>query len=116
LVSRSGEIHKAIQNQGAQVHGIEPSTPDGVLAGSLSGHDNISICMLSDFQTSVYYDAVVLIHTFEHMRDPVVTLQQLRTLLKPDGCLFSEVPNLFSTTGFYRKRKGLHEYPSPNRQ
>ena len=109
-----GHLLKAIQNQGAQVHGIEPSTPDGVLAGSLSGHDNISICMLSDFQTSMQYDAVVLIHSFEHISDPVVTLQQIRTLLKPDGCLFIEVPNFFSTTGFYRKRKGVHEYPSPN--
>ena len=109
-----GHLLKAIQNLGAQVHGIEPSVPDGLIAGSLTGHDNISICMLSDFQTEVFYDAVVLIHAFEHMPDPLAALQQIRTLLRPDGYLFVEVPNFFSTTGFYRKRKGIHSYPSPN--
>jgi 2-polyprenyl-3-methyl-5-hydroxy-6-metoxy-1,4-benzoquinol methylase len=109
-----GHLLKAIQNQGARVHGIEPSVPDSLIAGSLSGHENISVCMLSDFQTDVVYDAVVLIHSFEHMPHPMMTLQQIRPLLKPNGYLFVEVPNFFSTTGFYRKRKGVHSYPSPN--
>jgi 2-polyprenyl-3-methyl-5-hydroxy-6-metoxy-1,4-benzoquinol methylase len=109
-----GHLLKAIQNQGAQVHGIEPSVPDSLIAGSLSGHENISVGMLSDFQTQAVYDAVVLIHSFEHMPHPMATLQHIRTLLKPNGRLFVEVPNFFSTTGFYRKRKGVHSYPSPN--
>ena len=109
-----GHLLKAIQNQGARVHGIEPSVPDCLIAGSLSGHENISVCMLSDFQTQAVYDAVVLVHSFEHMPDPMATLQHIRTLLKPDGWLFVEVPNFFSSTGFYRKRKGVHSYPSPN--
>ena len=109
-----GHFLKAIQNQGARVHGVEPSVPDAILAGSLSGQDNISIGMLSDFQTNDHYDAVVLIHVFEHMSDPLVALQHIRTLLKPDGLLFIEVPNFFTTTGFFRNRKGIHVCPSPN--
>jgi 2-polyprenyl-3-methyl-5-hydroxy-6-metoxy-1,4-benzoquinol methylase len=39
------------------------------------------------------FDVVVLCHVLEHVDSPVGLLRTLRTLLKPDGVLYVEVPN-----------------------
>ena len=40
------------------------------------------------------YDVICMFMTLEHMRDPVRTLSELRSLLKPKGVLIVEVPNV----------------------
>lgn len=41
-----------------------------------------------------YFDLVYSSHTFEHLRSPAQTLRMIRHLIKPDGVLFLEVPNI----------------------
>jgi 2-polyprenyl-3-methyl-5-hydroxy-6-metoxy-1,4-benzoquinol methylase len=40
------------------------------------------------------HDLVLLVHVLEHFRDPLDALAQCRRLLRPNGLLFIEVPNL----------------------
>ena len=42
------------------------------------------------------FDFITLIHTIEHVRDPLKTIKQATELLKPGGILFLETPNLNS--------------------
>lgn len=42
------------------------------------------------------FDLVILSHTLEHCRDPRTALENARSLLKPDGLCYVEVPNCSS--------------------
>lgn len=52
------------------------------------------------------FDAVVMWHVLEHVPDPLAALEQVRRLLREDGTLFLEVPNLASPIAWlvYRRR------------
>lgn len=43
-----------------------------------------------------YFDAVIVWHVLEHLDHPQTTLERVSRLLKPDGLLYLEVPNLSS--------------------
>lgn len=42
------------------------------------------------------FDAITLWHVFEHLRDPLATLREIRRLLSDDGLLFLSLPNFES--------------------
>lgn len=46
-----------------------------------------------DVDPGAPFDAVFLIHTLEHLDDPLLVLQRIRAWLKPSGRLFLAVPN-----------------------
>lgn len=47
------------------------------------------------------FDVVLLLHVFEHFHlDPITSLEGLRSLLKPNGLLVLETPNLLSIIGW----------------
>ncbi len=50
------------------------------------------------------FDGVVLLHVFEHLPDPVVTLREIARILKPGGFVFIAVPNdsLLGRKGYLR--------------
>jgi len=60
------------------------------------------------------FDAVVLRHVLEHLPDPLVTMEKLRALVKPQGHLLLEMPNIEAATkkwsrfvvgtGWYRRK------------
>ena len=60
------------------------------------------------------YDLVVLRHVLEHLPDSVLAMSKISQLLKPDGCLLLEVPNIEGFTmkwsrtvvklGLYKRR------------
>lgn len=51
------------------------------------------------------FDVVVLISVLEHAHDPVGLLQQVARVLRPDGILLVDVPNLWSLAAF---QHGVH--------
>ncbi len=60
------------------------------------------------------FDAVILNHVLEHVRDPVRTLRRIETLLCPDGVVRVEVPNLASLSSRLKNaqsRLGLKPHP-----
>lgn len=44
-------------------------------------------------QIQAQYDLITMFHVVEHLPDPIAVLQQLKSLLKPGGCLVIETPN-----------------------
>jgi len=60
------------------------------------------------------FDAIVLNHVLEHVRDPVRTLARVKEWLKPDGLVRLEVPNMASfsnTMKNLQSRLGLKRHP-----
>jgi 2-polyprenyl-3-methyl-5-hydroxy-6-metoxy-1,4-benzoquinol methylase len=77
---------------GASVLGVDYS-PSLVELGKAHG-----IAMQQGDADSIQgqHDVVILNHVFEHLLDPLGTLEKIKTHLKPDGILYIAVPNLFS--------------------
>jgi len=52
---------------------------------------------MDEFDQDGRYDFITLIHSFEHLKDPVSALGDVRRLLKPDGECLIVVPNFASS-------------------
>jgi 2-polyprenyl-3-methyl-5-hydroxy-6-metoxy-1,4-benzoquinol methylase len=56
------------------------------------------------------FDFIVLADILEHLRDPLKTLQQVRTLLKPDGAIWISVPNVGHNGVLIELLRGRFDY------
>lgn len=67
--------------------------------------------LLSSFENATlpdqHYDAVFLIHTLEHVDDPVFVLKRIKNWLKPGGRLFLAVPNAHAASRQIAEKMGL---------
>ena len=57
------------------------------------------------------FDVITLIHVFEHLPNPKESLIIIRKILKPDGLLLLEFPNIDSWQSSYFKQHWLHLDP-----
>ena len=60
------------------------------------------------------FDAIIMNHVLEHVRDPRITLEKIAELLSPDGVVRIEVPNLASLSNRgknFQSRFGLKKNP-----
>ncbi len=90
----SGAYAVSVQRLGWQVEGVEPDARATMLArqeGVTVYQSRIEDVDLSDKM----YDVITLWHTLEHIPLPVPVLRKLRSLLKNDGLLIVETPNIF---------------------
>jgi 2-polyprenyl-3-methyl-5-hydroxy-6-metoxy-1,4-benzoquinol methylase len=63
-----------------------------------------------DFEPQ-YFDAITLIHVFEHLTEPSITLDVIHDILKPGGLLYMSLPNIDSLQSRWFKGKWLHLDP-----
>lgn len=86
----SGYFLFSIKGLVGEIHGIEPHTEDAEYA------ENLGIKVFFDHKHCYkeYYNIIFMYHTLEHLRDPVKTLKEIKQLLKPNGFLVIEVPNV----------------------
>ena len=49
--------------------------------------------MFEDWIPEEKYDSIFLLHTLEHLDNPIQTLEKIKSALKPEGHLFLVVPN-----------------------
>lgn len=92
-----GYFLEEAQTNGFVVIGTEPSK-------SLYNYSESNVkkyILNADFddfikKSKTKYDFVTLIHVIEHLPDPKKTLKQIVSLLKPDGILYIETPNINS--------------------
>jgi SAM-dependent methyltransferase len=93
---------------GAQIHGLDAD------AGSIQDnlcrdHGTLQVGELEDAGfPDGHFALVSMIHSLEHMRDPVATLRELRRVLRPGGLAIIEVPNFGS---LLRSALGRHWFP-----
>jgi len=57
------------------------------------------------------FDLITIYHVIEHLIDPILTLEKLQKLLKPDGILFIETPNLNSLGARFRGKNWSNIIP-----
>lgn len=104
---------------GCRVAGVEPYSPEAPRDGTLRMFNSIE-----EAELLAPYDAITLWYVFEHVHDPHAVLQQCRKLLKPEGKLVFEVPNLAGWptqfwgsfwAGFDAPRHTIHFTPSTAR-
>jgi 2-polyprenyl-3-methyl-5-hydroxy-6-metoxy-1,4-benzoquinol methylase len=65
-----------------------------------------------DFEPDAPFDAAFLIHTLEHLDDPVAVLRRIRSWLTPTGRLFVAVPNAHAASRQIAVGMGLVPYAS----
>lgn len=73
--------------------GIEISQTSRTIAKKITNAKILTVNMLKDKLTQKF-DAITLFHVLEHIAQPVKFLKRIRNLLKDNGKIFIEVPNL----------------------
>jgi SAM-dependent methyltransferase len=53
----------------------------------------IQVSTIENYETNVLYDNIFIVHTLEHVEDPIIVLKKLKSLLTPTGKIFIMVPN-----------------------
>lgn len=89
-----GEFGYLIKSLGHDLHGIEPNK--GYAEYSVAEYAlNLQIGFIQDNTFSPEsFDVITIWHVLEHTEDPYSVLQTLQKLLKSDGVLIVEVPNI----------------------
>lgn len=80
------------KQHGWRVTGLEWSHAAAEYARKKLGLE-VHVGRIEEYETSDHYDAVVILHTLEHMPDPTAVLQRLREFLAPGGVLAIVGPN-----------------------
>ena len=107
----TGDFMKAAKQAGWHVEGIEV-TSEAAQVASANADSRVfvgDIARLSLPECS--FELVTSYHVIEHLPDPVDQLQHCYRLLKADGALFIETPNIKSLGARLRKSKWSHIIP-----
>lgn len=91
-----GKAMKALEKNGYDAFGIEPSEPFYQRAIEKIGinKDKLKLSMVEDcdFDENTF-DVILFTAVLEHLYDPVTVIEKVMTWLKPNGLLFIEVPS-----------------------
>jgi len=95
--SGGGEFAYLLKKLGHQVTGIEPNK--GYAGYSIDQYElDVRVGFIQDAQLPASgFDLITIWHVLEHTEDPLSVLKFLHSLLKPDGTLVVEVPNIEAT-------------------
>ena len=97
-----------------QCFGLEPSL-EASASATAKGYQVETAMLAQDGYEAESFDAISLVSVLEHLPDLHQALQRLSELLKADGILFIEVPNLLkpelSLTGFFSLEHIQHFTP-----
>lgn len=97
-----GDLVRALRDAGISAHGIEPSQTARATALRSQG---VELFARLDNLPSSQFSAVTLLHSLEHVVDPIATLTNLRAALKAGGHMFIEVPHAGSADMWIPKSK-----------
>jgi 2-polyprenyl-3-methyl-5-hydroxy-6-metoxy-1,4-benzoquinol methylase len=81
---------------GFQAHGVEPDPTTSAEAQKRTGVRVFSGTLADARYPAASFDVVVLFHVLEHLDSPRRTLQEIHRLLRPDGLIVIETPNIAS--------------------
>lgn len=89
----TGYFLKAMAERGWSVQGIEPSPFASAYARDTL-HLDVQTGTLQDFDSNgQQFDVITLWDVLEHVHDPLKTLQQVSSLIKPNGLVVISLPN-----------------------
>lgn len=99
--SGNGRLLHVARQAGWQVKGLELSA---TMAAFVRQELDIAVEVANFLETTPSledagsFDVVVLRHVLEHLLDPLITLEKISVLMKPDGYLLLEMPNIEAMT------------------
>ncbi|MBI3252514.1 MAG: class I SAM-dependent methyltransferase [Candidatus Omnitrophica bacterium] len=92
----------------SHLYGVEPSLAEALYAGKRNAADvlagNMDLFLKERQGLEGTMDLVILNHVLEHLYQPVEDLTRLKSFLKPQGHILTQVPNPFSTESPYLLR------------
>jgi 2-polyprenyl-3-methyl-5-hydroxy-6-metoxy-1,4-benzoquinol methylase len=105
----SGTFLQLASRQGFAAHGMDISETAVRLARERYGLDVRQGDIGSDLWAGIRFDFVTMFHVLEHLPDPVKGIEYAVSLLKQDGSLIVQVPNIMSLQArfFGRRWYGL---------
>jgi 2-polyprenyl-3-methyl-5-hydroxy-6-metoxy-1,4-benzoquinol methylase len=97
---------------GCEIHGVTHSSTEADIAKKW-----MTACWVFDIETDIprdlsamKFDAIILSHVLEHLRDPATILRKFANLLLPGGCAIIAVPNTLSWAMRWQFIRGDFEY------
>lgn len=110
-----GKAMKCIEKAGFDVYGIEPSIPfyERAINNMKIDKNKLQLVTIDDFEfESDFFDFITFGAVFEHLYDPLKSLEKALSLLKPNGIIHLEVPSsnwlISRMTNFYYKMIGTN--------
>jgi 2-polyprenyl-3-methyl-5-hydroxy-6-metoxy-1,4-benzoquinol methylase len=92
--SYDGSMTKLILKYVPSISVIEPSEELAIRVANIDNEKiSVHISTIEDFQSSDKFDNIFLVHTLEHVENPIEVLLKLKSLLSAHGKLFVMVPN-----------------------
>ena len=88
----NGTFLSKMKSAGMEPYGIEISKKGCTNARKLGIHVTQGVLERGMYPAN-HFDAVTLNHVFEHLRDPLETLRELKRIVKPTGKIIIAVPN-----------------------
>lgn len=102
-----GENIYAINTLGGRGEGLEPSKESSIL-GEKMFSVKIYNSSLESFKNNKKYDIILCIHVLEHSPNPLKFISKLKSLLKEEGLIYIEIPNIFYPSGGYDLNRFLY--------
>jgi len=84
---------EAARRRGWTVVGVEPAPFAASYAAEKLGFEIVPSTLGEAALPEESFDAVLLIHSIEHVADPVRTITAVKSVLRPEGVVFVETPN-----------------------
>lgn len=82
----AGGLLRRFHDAGALVSGIDPDQLGRQIDPLVREHGDLRVGVVEDLAPgSLHADLVIGIHVLEHVRDPIVTLERVRSFLAPGG-------------------------------
>jgi SAM-dependent methyltransferase len=89
-------------------YGLEPLPASSVYARATFGLNIITDTLREETFAPDFFDAITSFQVFEHLPDPAEDLRHLYTMLRQDGILLIEVPNIETWTMRIMKSQHRH--------
>ena len=106
-----GHYTRLLCDTGVKVDVVEGSMENAIMAMQAAPDATFLVTRFEDFKPIRKYDQIHLIHTLEHMDDPVGLLARCRDWLTPEGRLFVAVPNAFAASRQIAVKMGFIDDP-----
>lgn len=81
-----------------EASGLEPNRGYADFACNELGLDNIHTGTLDEYNPGRRFDIITINHVFEHLPDPLASLARMSGLLKDNGAIIMEIPNIETTS------------------
>lgn len=90
----TGTFLHIVKQNGWQCYGVEPSPTISAYAKKTYGLDVFPGFLHQARFQDCFFDVITMFHVLEHIPSPRNELREIRRILKPDGLLIIEVPNI----------------------